>query len=59
MEGIKKMDIIKILEDHGILHYVTGSGSIMALESYMDIKHDKYINVTNWTCKQLAEWLGY
>lgn len=53
------MDIIKILEDHGILHYVTGSGSIMALESYMDIKHDKYINVTNWTCKQLAEWLGY
>lgn len=51
--------ISKILDLHSVPYY-TENGRIYAdsMESSL-LLWDKVINVTNWTRRQLLDWLGY
>jgi hypothetical protein len=52
--------IVKILELHGIIYYVS-AGHVYAFDGYYPdgSKPDEYRDLTGITKKELAEWLGY
>lgn len=53
--------IKRILEDHSI-DYMEIEGYIVAYERWSDTDGNNginFIDVTNWTRKQLFDWLGY
>lgn len=52
--------IVKILELHGIIHYVD-AGHVYGLDGYYPdgSKPDEYRDLTGITKKELFDWLGY
>lgn len=46
---------IEILKDHGIQAVVLSNGTIFAPEE----ENNTYVNVTDWSSRKLALWLGY
>lgn len=55
--------ILRLLESHGVM-YRTVNGRIKALDSYIEpgctpTWGSHFIDVTDWSAHQLAEWLGY
>ena len=60
---MKRETIKAILNAHYIEYATTPNGKIYALETWKDTKTDLFeqelTDVTNWTRRQLLDWLGY
>ncbi len=57
-------ELTKVLDQHGVIHR-TVKGRVKALDSYVEPGvyapswGCRFVDVTDWTAPQLAEWLGY
>lgn len=54
-------DIRWILTAHSVSHRLTASGRLLAEEVWTEngVGFSKWIDVTEYTVKQLLDWLGY
>ena len=59
MNELNRNQFINILKSHYIEFFITKAGRIIALDSY-DLNGTEYFtDITDFTAKQLRNWLGY
>jgi hypothetical protein len=59
MNELTRNQFINILKSHYIEFFITKAGRIIALDSYDLNGKEFFEDITDFTAKQLRNWLGY